>query len=138
MAENESTLLGADKASNSMILVVANDPKFLKFLETALKLEFECEVLAVTRGRSAVMTAERIRPDLVIIDHHLLDLDALELSQRLHDIEELESVPTVLLNSPFTSCKKPHRYSTIFLSSPFTLGDLYTAVNRSLSGHVGG
>jgi CheY-like chemotaxis protein len=114
------------------ILVVANDPQFLTFLDMALKLELECEVLSITRGRSAVETAGRIKPDLFIIDYHLLDLGALELSHRLHDIEELESVPTVLLNSPVTSWNVPQRYHTLFLRTPFALGDFYDAVNESL------
>ncbi len=114
------------------ILVVANDPKFLKFLDMALKLEFECAVLSVTGGRSAVETAERVKPDLFIIDYHLLDLDALELSLRLHSIKEIENVPTIVLNSPVTSWSKPQKYHTIFLTMPFELEDFYSAVNENL------
>ena len=43
-----------DKTANSTILVVASDPKFLKFLEMALKLEFEYEILSLTKGKRAV------------------------------------------------------------------------------------
>ncbi len=138
MVENEFMALGADKAANSTILVVANDPKILKFLETALKLEFECEVLAVTRGKSAVEMSERVKPDLFIIDCHLLDFNALELSRQLHGIKMLKSVPTVLLNSPVSSWSEPRMYDTIFLSTSFALQDLYDAVNKSLFGHLGG
>jgi DNA-binding response OmpR family regulator len=113
------------------ILVVANDPKFLKFLDLALKLEFECAVLSVTGGRSAVETAERIKPDLFIIDYHLLDLSAWELSHRLHSIKELENVPTIVLNSPVTSWSESQKYHTVFLTMPFALGDLYSAVNEN-------
>ena len=138
MVENEFMPLRADKAANATILVVASDPKFLKVLEMALKLEFECEVLPVTRGKSAVKTLEHVKPDLFIIDYHLLDFNALELSRQLHSIKKLESVPTVLLNSPVTSWSEHQGYDTIFLSMPFALGDLYTAVNKSLFGHLDG
>ena len=121
MVENEFMPLRADKAANSTILVVASDPKFLKVLEMALKLEFECEVLPVTRGKSAVKTSEHVKPDLFIIDYHLLDFNALELSRQLHSIKKLESVPTVLLNSPVTSWSEHQGYDTIFLSMPFAL-----------------
>ncbi len=120
------------QAAFPTILVVANDPKFLKFLEMALKLEFECEVLSVTRGRSAVETAEPVKPDLFIIDYHLLDLGALKLSHWLHSIKELECIPTILLNSPVTSWSEHQRYNTIFLRMSFTLADFYAAVNESL------
>ncbi len=132
MAWNECMPMRTDQVAFPTILVVANDPQFLTFLDMALKLELECEVLSITRGRRAVETADRVKPDLFIIDYHLLDLSALELSYRLHDIEELASVPTVLLNSPVTSWNGPQRYHILFLRTPFALGDLYAAVNESL------
>ena len=121
-----------DKTANSTILVVASDPKFLKFLEMALKLEFEYEIFSLTKGKRAVELSMHIKPDLFIIDYHLLDLSALELSLRLHNIMELESVPTIVLNSPVTSWNKPQIYKTIFLTIQFTLEDLYSAVNENL------
>jgi response regulator RpfG family c-di-GMP phosphodiesterase len=105
---------------------------FLTFLDMALQLELECEVLSVTRGRNAVETAERVKPDLLIMDYHLLDLGALELSHRLHSIKELESVPTILLNSPVPTWSEPQHYYTIFLGMPFALAELYIAVHKSL------
>jgi len=138
MAGNEVMPMRTVQVAFPTILVVATDPKFLKFLDMALKLEFECEVLTITRGRSAVETAERIKPDLFIIDYHLLDLKALELSHRLHNIKELESIPTIFLNSPVTSLNDPQRYHTFFLSMPFVLGDLYASVNKCLLEHLDG
>jgi CheY-like chemotaxis protein len=132
MSESEYMPIRTIRVSIPTILVVANDPKFLTFLDMALKLEFECEVLSITRGRSAVETAEHVKPDLFIIDYHLLDLGALELARRLHDIEGLASVPTIFLDSPATSSDEPQRFHTIFLSMPFVLGNFYAAVNKSL------
>jgi CheY-like chemotaxis protein len=132
MAESEFMPIRTIQVAIPAIMVVANDPKFLTFLDMALKLEFECEVLSITRGRSAVETAEHVKPDLFIIDYHLLDLGALELSRRLHDIEGLASVPTIFLDSPATSSDEPQRSHTIFLSMPFVLGNFYAAVNKSL------
>jgi PleD family two-component response regulator len=120
------------KTANSTILVVASDPKILKFLEMALKLEFECEILSLTRGKRAVDLSLHIKPDLFIIDYHLLDLSALELSLRLHSIKELESVPTIILNSSVTTWSEPQPYNTIFLTMQFALEDLYSAVNENL------
>jgi CheY-like chemotaxis protein len=132
MAGYEIMPMRTVQAAFPTILVVANDPKFLKLLDMALKLEIECEVLSVTRGRSAVETAERVKPDLFIIDYHLLDLDARELTHRLHNIKELESIPTILLNSSVPSWSEPQQYHAIFLSMPLVLEDLYAAVNESL------
>jgi response regulator RpfG family c-di-GMP phosphodiesterase len=132
MAENERMPMRTVQLAIPTILLVAHDPKFLKFLDMSLKLEFACVVLSSTGGRSAVEVAERVNPDLFIMDYHLLDLGVRELSYRLHSITELESIPTILLNAPFPSWSEPQQYHTIFLSSPFALAELYAAVNKSL------
>jgi len=132
MTESELVLQETNQAANPTILVVASDPKFLKFLEMALKLEFEYEIFSLTTGKKAVEMSKQIKPDLFIIDYHLLDLGALELSLRLHNITELENVPTIVLNSPVTSWSEPQRHHTIFLTMQFALEDLYSAVNENL------
>ena len=76
-----------------------------------------------------------VKPDLFIIDYHLLDLSALELSSRLHNINALESVPTIILNSPVTSWSEPQIYNTTFLTMQFALEDLYSAVSKNLGFH---
>ena len=122
-----------DKTVNSSIMVVASDPKFLKFLEMALKLEFEYEIFSLTKGKRAVELSMHTKPNLFILDYHLLDLSALELSSRLHNINALESVPTIILNSPVTSWSEPQSYNTTFLVLQFALEDLYSAVSKSLN-----
>ena len=124
-----------DNTANSKILLVASDPKFLKFLEMALKLEFEHEILSLTKGKRAVDLSMHVKPDLFIIDYHLLDLSALELSSRLHNIQALESIPTIVLNSPVTSWREPQLYNLTLLSMQFALEDLYSAVNKNLGLH---
>ena len=121
-----------DKSANSTILVIASDPKFLKFLEMSLKLEFEHEILSLTKGKRAVELSQHVKPDLFIIDYHLLDLSAFVLSSQLHNITGLESVPTIVLNSPVASWSEPQPHHTIFLTMQFALGDLYSAVNDNL------
>jgi CheY-like chemotaxis protein len=132
MTESELMPQGIHQVAHPTILVVAHDPKFLKVLDMSLKLEFECVVLSVTAGKSAVEMAERVKPDLFILDYHLLDLGARELSHRLHSITELESIPTILLNSLVPSWSEHQEYCTIFLNMPFALAELYSAVNEML------
>ncbi|MGZ3644297.1 MAG: hypothetical protein ACXVCM_10630 [Ktedonobacteraceae bacterium] len=71
MTESELMPLEIYQAVHPTFLVVATEPKFLKFLDMSLKLEFACEVLSVTSGRDAVEMAEQIKPDCFILDYHL-------------------------------------------------------------------
>jgi PleD family two-component response regulator len=132
MAGDEIMPPRTDQAAIPTILVVAHDPMLLKLLEKALKLELACQVLAMTRGSSAVEIAKSVRPDLVIIDAHLLDCNALELPDQLHAIKEMESVPTLLLNAPGASGSEIPGDHTSLLGMPFVLVEFYAAVHHSL------
>ena len=132
MTKSEVMHQGIHQAAHPTILIVENDPHFLKVLDMSLKLEFKCVVFSATGGRSAVEIAERVKPDLFILDSHLLDLDARELSHRLHSIVKLGGIPTILLNAPVPSWSEHQGYRTLFLRMPFALAELYSAVNEML------
>ena len=132
MPDNEHRSICTDQRALPTILVVASDLKMLKLLEMALSTEFECEVLSISSARSAAETAKRVRPDLVIIDAQLLDGDAPNLAERLHAIQELASVPALLINTPTAWQSTPQNIHTTFLQAPFVLIDFYAAVNKCL------
>jgi response regulator RpfG family c-di-GMP phosphodiesterase len=98
----------------------------------SLKLEFEYGIFSLTRGKRAIDLSQHVKPDLFILDYHLLDLSAHDLSSKLHTITGLESVPTIVLNSPVTSWIEPQPYDTTFLAMPLALEELYAAVNKNL------
>jgi len=85
------------------------------------------------KGRSALETVKNVKPDLVIIDSQLFDLNALELSDRLHDLRELARVPTIITNFHLTSWSERQRDHIIYLRTLFQLKDLYAVVKQSLS-----
>lgn len=99
----------------------------------SLKLEFEYRILSLTKGKRAIELSQHVKPDLFILDYHLLDLSAYDLSSQLHANSELESVPTIVINSPVASWNIHQPYNTTFLSTQFALEDLYHAVKKNLN-----
>ena len=133
MMGNGRTPGQTDGADPLTILVVASDVTLLKLMEMALKLEFACEVLAFTAAKSALETAKSVRPDLVIIHAHLLDLDALELADRLHHMKGFESVPMLLTHLTFAFWDTALRSYLFILNMPFVLEEFYAAVYKCLN-----
>ena len=115
-----------------IILVIAPQVTLLKLLVMSLQLEFACEVLAFVGARAALETAKTVRPALVIIHAHLHDLDALELADRLHDMQGFASVPMLLTHTPADFWHKGQRSHLIVLTMPFVLEDFYAAAHICL------
>ena len=70
----------ADEAAS--ILVVDDEEAIVQLLTTVLRYEgFEVESAA--DGRAALRAAERFRPDLIMLDVMLPDLDGFEVYRRI-------------------------------------------------------
>lgn len=134
MAGNEQAPGPTDWAAIPTIMVVATDLKLLKLLDMALSLELESSVLTLDSGSSAETAAQHIKPDLLILDEHLLDRRARDLGTRLHSVTGLERVPTLLINVAVPSQSESQSYPTLFLSTSWKMEELYAAV-YTLLGH---
>jgi two-component system OmpR family response regulator len=72
----------AAPTESQRVLVVDDEPSIVDALSTALRYE-GFEVHEAQTGRDALKWAESLRPDLIVLDIMLPDLDGLEVTRRL-------------------------------------------------------
>jgi DNA-binding response OmpR family regulator len=91
-----------DEASKSkhivakMILIVEDDTAFGTFLCNAIEQETPYQALCVRDSLQALGVVKEVTPDLIILDYHLPNMNGIELYDRLHAIDGLEGVPTIM------------------------------------------
>ena len=56
-------------------------------------------VLEAENGNQAVNAAQEMRPDLIIMDMHMPELDGLAATRKIRDIKELDSIPVVAVSA---------------------------------------
>lgn len=79
------------------VLIVEDTPEVVEIIEVALKLRWtECEVTSVGRGGLAPGIVASARPDLIILDLGLPDVDGIDLLEQIRRISE---VPVIILTS---------------------------------------
>lgn len=78
------------------ILIVDDEPDILDLIERALKLEGFCRILKADNGIGAVETCKKEKPDVVILDIMLPDLDGYEVCRR---IRQFSHCPVLFLSS---------------------------------------
>jgi two-component system OmpR family response regulator len=78
------------------VLVVDDEPTLTDLLTMALRYE-GCDVRSAATGTTAVKTAKDYRPDAVVLDLMLPDLDGLEVLHRVRD--HLPEVPVLFLTA---------------------------------------
>jgi two-component system OmpR family response regulator len=126
MAEPRIDVGGAPR-----VLVVDDEPSITDAVSTALRYEgFETEEAAT--GRSAERAIDAFRPDLIVLDIMLPDLDGLELARRLRDGRQ--RTPVIFLTARDATEDKVAGLALgdDYVTKPFSLAEIVARVRAVL------
>ena len=119
-------------AGGARILVVDDVPENVRLLEAVLTAR-GYDVVSTTDGRAALELAESAKPDLVLLDVVMPQLDGYAVCRQLREHEETEMLPVIML----TASLGPEKTKGIeagaddFIAKPFNHDELFARV-RSL------
>src|SRR5213078_722712 len=91
-------------------------------------------VVEAENGNSAVAAAERIRPDLIIMDVEMPELDGLAATRKIRELKNLASVPIVAVSAYGADQYRDHALAAgcnEYVSTPFEPDELERLI-RSL------
>ncbi|HEX6968468.1 MAG TPA: response regulator transcription factor [Micromonosporaceae bacterium] len=118
--------------TEARLLVVEDDPNILELLTASLRFA-GFDVRTVTSGKDALTVAAEHRPDLVVLDIMLPDLDGFEVIRRMR--EGGEHVPVIFLTARDATDDKI-RGLTLggddYVTKPFSLEELTARIRAVL------
>lgn len=82
----------------SKILVVDDDPELVKALRLRLRAN-DYDITTASDGYSAIATAQKDRPDLIILDLGLPVGDGFVVLERLQSSNPLSAIPVIVLTA---------------------------------------
>jgi two-component system, OmpR family, response regulator len=122
----------AGPRTEARLLVVEDDPNILELLTASLRFA-GFQVKTVTSGSEAIAAAREFRPDLVVLDIMLPDLDGFEVIRRMR--EGGEHVPVIFLTARDATEDKI-RGLTLggddYVTKPFSLEELTARIRAVL------
>jgi DNA-binding NarL/FixJ family response regulator len=84
---------GPSPLDRKRIVIADDDRLFAEMLRSALSLHDEFDVVGIAGdGAEAVELAERLKPDLVLMDWNMPRVDGIEATRKLRDLEEAPAV----------------------------------------------
>ncbi len=118
------------------ILIVDDDPMIRRLLQVNFRLEgFDVDVAA--RGREALELASASRPDIVVLDVSMPDMDGWAVMEHLREDPGTARVPIVFLTAR-TGQAEQERAERLgaegYLVKPFDPGELVQVVRQVVSG----
>jgi CheY-like chemotaxis protein len=82
----------------SRVLVVDDEPALVHYVEMVLSRD-GYDILHASNGRQALVVIEQERPDLVLLDVMMPEMDGLEVLKRLRSSEDFCSLPVIMLTA---------------------------------------
>ncbi|HEX6483941.1 MAG TPA: response regulator [Ktedonobacteraceae bacterium] len=118
-------------ASVKTILVVEDDVGIGSFLAQAISQETHHRALLVTDGFQALKTIMDIKPSLFILDYQLPRMNGIELYDKLHTIDGLDSIPAILISARLPKQEIDKRH-IIGLNKPLELDEFLRTIEELL------
>src|SRR5215204_634757 len=123
--------LGNDNSmKRQKTILVVDDERPICDLLAELFEEEGYRVLRAYDGVTALATAERYRPDLILSDVMMPGLDGVSLTRRLR--ERGQRVPVVLMSAVYADVDLPH---VRFVPKPFDVDNVLAVVERLIRSH---
>lgn len=122
------------KGDAPTILVVEDNPDMIRFLVALLAYDFN--VLSAQNGKDGLRMSLERRPDLVISDVMMPEMDGFEMARRLRQDPDGAKIPLIFLTARGSSDDRIEGHSggaDTYLSKPFRSEELLAAVDALLS-----
>jgi two-component system, cell cycle response regulator DivK len=119
----------------SVILIVEDNEKNMKLVRDILRHAGH-ETLEAATGIEGVSLAVAKRPDLVLMDIQLPDIDGIEALRRIRDVRELDAIPVIAVSASVMPDDKQKIVTSgfdAFVAKPINLKQFLETVKRFLA-----
>lgn len=127
---------GTEDVSDARILIVDDQEANLRLLETILARAGFAIVDAISDSRAAEGSVRELKPDILLLDLQMPDLDGFEVMELLGSVEEARDMPILVLTAD-ASVEAKHRSlglgASDFVTKPFDAIEVVLRVKNLLS-----
>src|SRR6478736_2449816 len=119
----------------SRILVIEDEPANIQALSTILK-ERGYNISIATNGRQALEVLERIRPDLILLDIMMPEMDGFETCRRIKASTAWREIPIIFLTAKTDTADIVRGFelgALDYVAKPFNAHELLARVNTHLT-----
>src|SRR5579859_1157719 len=120
--------------SQKRILIVDDDRDIGAALQTLLTEETPYRTLWIAESDLALLSANHLRPSLILLDYQMPLMNGLCLYDSLQESKTMRGVPVVLISAvsslPF---KELQQRGIRILKKPFEICDLFTVVDEMIA-----
>lgn len=119
------------KTEGARVLIVDDERAIRRFLRTVLEAH-KYAVVEAERGQEALAAVAQHRPDLIILDLGLPDMDGLEVTKRLREWSEIPIIILSVREQETDKIAALDAGADDYLTKPFSAGELLARLRAAL------
>ena len=121
-----------------LILLVEDDPANAQLFLHILTQEASFRVFWANQGRAAWHFTQHVKPQLLLLEYSLPDMNAIILYDRLHGRKELEAVPALIVNASLKEGEDAiEQRGLLAVEKPFDLDKFLSAIESLFASSSG-
>lgn len=119
-----------------IVVCIEDEPEMIDLIRLILGRE-EFELVGAVGGREGLDTVRRIKPDLVLLDLMMPDIDGWEVYQQMKADPELKGIPVIVVTAKAQSIDKVLGLHIAkvddYVTKPFGPQELLASINKVLA-----
>lgn len=119
------------------ILIVDDEENLAEMVKLNLEDTGEFEVRVETEGLQAIAAAEEFRPDLILLDIIMPDMDGSEVANKIKNVQDLKDIPIVFLTAMVSEDEVSSKKGVIggypFIPKPISVERLVNTIKRNIA-----
>ena len=120
--------------ATKMIFIVEDDEAVGTLLVQAIEQETSYQAELASDGFQALKMLRTVKPDLLILNYGLPDMNGLELYDTIHEVKALERLPALIISADTGRIQKEVKARQLpQLKKPFELINLFETIERLFS-----
>ena len=133
MKQNDIPVEHLEGASKTRILVVDDDPKIVEFFQDLLRRDERFDVQTASTGYDAGLLTEQFRPNLILLDYMLPDVNGNLVLERIRSMPHLKDIRIVIVSGVVNQDEidqMRRNGADDFLKKPFTIEKLMSTIDK--------
>jgi len=118
------------------VIYIEDKPEMIDLIKLMLAKK-NYEVTGVTGGREGLVAVEQIKPDVVLLDLMMPDMDGWEVFRAMKANPDIENIPVIILTARAQSIDKVLGLHIAkvqdYLTKPFGQNELITSIEKVLN-----
>jgi len=119
------------------VLVIDDEESLCFFVKANLELGGKYEVLIATNGMKGLWSAEKDKPDVILLDIMMSGMDGFEVLKRLKSGEKTSMIPVIMLTAlqdEGSKAKADDLQSDDYVVKPVAIGILKESIDAAVKG----